>query len=172
MDFLQSAEEAYRAAGYSDAEAKAIASTQLPLPHLIELKQLGVKLGELANTYRQAGDEGSANTALQMALKLGQNLEQPSGWNTVIGGLVGCAVERIALNGMDPASPYASSGQTVQGRLDELAQQRATVKAFVQQTSGLLEIMSEHDLADFFDRQKLFGEMAALRWALNKYGDK
>ncbi|WP_150107483.1 hypothetical protein, partial [Pedosphaera parvula] len=78
MDSMQNAEEAYRAAGYSEAEAKAAAVMGQPLPQLAELKGLGRNLGELANSYRQAGDEASAQAALQMGLNLGQRLEDPS----------------------------------------------------------------------------------------------
>jgi hypothetical protein len=172
MDFLQASEEAYRSAGFSDVQAKGIASTQLLLPHLAELKQVGVSLGELAQQYQQAGDDTSAQGTLQMALDLGQHLEQPTGWNTVIEGLVGWAVERIALNAMDPASPYGASAQTVQGRLDEIAQQKASIKSTVQSYEALLGSMSEQDLSAFYDRQKLFGEIEALRWAHGKYDQK
>jgi hypothetical protein len=172
LDFMQSAEEAYRSAGYSDAEAKAIASTQLLLPQLGELRDLGRKLAELGTSYRQAGDQESAQAALQMAMELGQRLERPTGWNTVIGELVGWAVQRTALSAMDPSAPYGTSGQSVQARLDELAQQRASIKAFVQQNSGLIESMSEQDLSTFFDRQKLFGEMEAMKWAQNRVAQR
>jgi hypothetical protein len=84
LDFMQSAEEAYRSAGYSDAEAKAIAASQLLLPHLAELRDLGRKLTDLSSSYRPAGDQESAQAALPMAVDLGRRLENPSGWNTLI----------------------------------------------------------------------------------------
>jgi hypothetical protein len=170
MDFIQAAEEAYRSAGYSDAESKAIALTQLLLPHLAELKQVSVGLGDLAKSYRQAGDEASAGIALQLVMDLGQHLQHPSGFNTIIGDLVGKAIERNALNALDPAGAYGTSGQTVQARLDEIESQRASTKALVQQSSPLLEAMSEQDSSSYFEREKLFGETAALQWALEKYG--
>jgi len=55
LDFVQNGEEAYRAAGYSDAEAKMIATSTLLLPQLAEYKQVSVSLVDLANTYRQSG---------------------------------------------------------------------------------------------------------------------
>ena len=46
-------EEACRAAGYSAAEAKAVAAyDSLPLPHLSRLRDLGSNLNELASLYR------------------------------------------------------------------------------------------------------------------------
>jgi hypothetical protein len=73
---------------------------------------------------------------------------------------------------MDPASAYEASGQTVQARIDQIAGQRAARREIVQQTSGLWETMSETDLSTYFDRQKLFGEMEALKWALNRHEQK
>jgi len=53
MDFLQNAEEAYRSAGYSEAEAKSIAATQLLLPDLKELRDLGRQMVSLASKLEQ-----------------------------------------------------------------------------------------------------------------------
>src|SRR5438094_7397370 len=70
LDFVQNGEEAYRAAGYSDAEAKMIATSALLLPQFAEFKQVGLNLVDLANAYRQSGDGASAEAALQMATSL------------------------------------------------------------------------------------------------------
>src|SRR5205085_3569400 len=55
VDFMQNAEEAYRARGYSPAEAKAVGTMSALLPDQAELKSVAVKLAELAKQYRQAG---------------------------------------------------------------------------------------------------------------------
>jgi hypothetical protein len=55
MEFGQNDEEAWRAAGYSVAEAKTIGASSLLLPHLAETKQLSQQIGSLAEAYRQAG---------------------------------------------------------------------------------------------------------------------
>ena len=59
---------------------------------------------------------------------------------------------------MDPATPYGTGGQTMQNRIDDLLQQRKTIKALNQTVEGLLAILSEQDLVTFFDRQRVFGE--------------
>ena len=71
---------------------------------------------------------------------------------------------------MDPATPYGASGQTVQNRIDDLLQQRQTIKALNQTAEGLLAILPEQDLVTFFDRQKVFGESPTLRWLVAKFG--
>ncbi len=169
LDFMQNSEEAYRAAGYSDAEAKMIATSTLLLPQLAEYKQVSLKLVELANAYRQSGDGASAEAALQMAINLGQRLDDPRSL-TIIQSLVGIALQRIVFNAMDPNSPYGDTGQTVQNQIDALAQRREAIKALAQQTETVLRTMSDQDLINYFDRMKVFGEQAAIRWAVSTYG--
>ena len=170
-DFVQNAEEAWRAAGYSEAESKGIASMQLLLPQLAPLKGLGQNLVDLAKSYRQAGDDASAQAALQMGLNLGQRLDEADGPGKIlINQLVGIAIERIILNTMDPASAYGSTGQTVKDRIDEMVRQRDAVKSLVKQSDGLLDNLPATDVSAYFDRLRQFGEVQAMQWLVNKYG--
>ena len=163
--------DAYLAAGYSVAEAKAFASHQLPLPEWPELRQLGRDMVDLASSYRQAGDEASAQAALQMAVSLGQRLDGSAG-EYLISQLVGMAVERVALSAMDPNSPYGSNGQTVRDRLNQIAQQKAALRELGQQADPLMQTMPDQDWTIYRDREMLFGEEAALQWVVSKYGQK
>ena len=164
--------EAYLAAGYSVADAEQLGTSQLLLPQLAQLKQLVLDCSDLANAYRQAGDITSADTVLQMADKLGQQYANPSAGEPTISQLVGIAMERIALGAMDPNAPYGDNGQTVQDRLDQLAQLKTTVKSLFEQGEPLLEAMSEQDWISYIDRDKAYGEEAAMQWALRKFGGK
>ena len=178
-DFIQNIEEAYRAAGYSEGEAKAAAAYALPLPQLAELRRLGQNLGELSSLYRQAGDEASAQAALQMGVALGRQVAEPSGSNYLVHDLVGLGIERQILEQMDPGSPYDTAGRTVQDRLTELAQRREDIRELQgavdpdgrwDSLAGVLQSLSEQDLISFFDRIKVSGEMEALRWARARLG--
>ena len=153
-------------------EAKTIPSSQLLLPQLSELKQLSGNLVDVANSYKEAGDAASAQAALQMAANLGQRYSNVSPGEPEVSQLVGIAVERIALNAMDPNSPYGSAGQTVQDRLDQLAQQDAKIRQLSQQTEALHSRMTEQDWISYKDRWRNFGEEAAGRWLINKYGQE
>ena len=168
LDFVQNGKKAYRAAGYSDAEAKMIATSTLLLPQLAEYKGVSQNLVELANAYRQTGDEASAQAALQMATSLGQRLDGP-GSLTIIQSLVGIALQRIVLNSLDPSSVYGDSGQTVQSQIDALSQRREAIRALTGQVGKVLPAMSEQDLISYFDRMKTFGEQAAIQWVASKY---
>jgi hypothetical protein len=170
-DFVQNAEEAWRAAGYTEAETRMVATWQLLLPQLAGLRDLDHTIVDLANSYRQAGDEASAQAALQMNLNLGQRMDGTAA-NPLITQLVGLAIERDALNVMNPSSPYGTSGQTVKDRLDQLVQQSAAIKDLVKQLEPLQQTMSSQDWISYNDRTRAFGEENALRWLLNKYGQK
>jgi len=169
-DFVQNATEAYPPAGYSEAEAKTLAASQALLPHLASLKQVGVSLADMAQSYRESGDAGSAQAALDMAVTLGARLNQPDS-PTLIQMLVGIAVEKKALGTLDPASPYGPNGQTVQAALDALTQQREGLKTLAKPLDEtLLTRVPESDLISYRERQLLFGAQPAMEWLTTKYG--
>jgi hypothetical protein len=170
-DFIQNEAEAYRAAGYPEVEARIIPSMTLLLPQFAELKQLNSDMVELATAYRQAGDESSAQIALQMDAALGQRLDAP-GNTSLLSQLVGMAIESQALKQMDPTAPYGSSGQTVQDRLDEVTQRRTTQTEFGKQLDVIYTTISASDWISYHDRWMSFGEENAMRWLLDKYGHK
>ena len=170
-EFVQNDEEAWRAAGYSVAEAKTAASMLLVLPQLAAMKELSHDIVSLANSYRQGGDQASAEAALQAGLNLGQRLDGSPG-QSLVSQLVGVAIQSIALSAADPANPYGDGGQTVQGRLDELAQQRSAIANLTAQFDAVQQRVSNQDWISYKDRWRSFGEEAALRWVVGKYGQK
>lgn len=172
MDRMQDDEEAYLAAGYPMAEAKTIPAWQLLLPQLQQIKDLSLRMVDLASSYGQAGDQVSAQAALQMAANLGQRYGNADVGETEISRLVGMWVEHNALNAMDPNSPYGEGGQTVKDRLDYLAQQSAQLKQLAGQVEALQPMMSDQDWISYKDRWRVFGEEAAAKWLINKYGQK
>lgn len=166
----QDDEEAYLSAGYSSEEAARISDSDLTLAQLYQIKHLGVDLVDLANAYNQSGDQASAQVTYQMALDLGQRYQDPSTDWTLISQLVGIAIQKIALSAMDPNAPYGNSGQTVQDQLNQLNQTRADISQMADQAVGLLPSLSDQDIFNYENRRRAFGELAALQWVDNKYG--
>ena len=169
LDFLQSNQEAYRAAGYSELDARVIPSMSLLLPELSQYKKVGVSLVDLAKSYQQAGDTASAQNALQLAMNLGQRVYD-SGPETFVQPLVGMAIQRAALAIMDPNAVYGSDNQTVQSRIDALQQQRDYFKSLGQQRNAFASRMSDQDVMNFYDRMWRFGAIPTYEWAISKYG--
>lgn len=172
LERVQDDEEAYRAAGYSVAEAKTIPSMQLLLPQLLQLKQLSQGMAELAKSYRQVGDESSAQAVLLMAANLGQRYSAVTPGEPEVSQLVGIAIERIALNTMDPNAAVGAGGLTAKDRLEQLNQQRSEIQQLTKQTEALIPRMTDQDWISYKDRWRNFGEVAAGQWLISKYGSK
>jgi RNA polymerase sigma factor (sigma-70 family) len=170
---IQDDGEVFLSAGYSTAEAQTASSRSLLLPQLAPLKDLGKQLVSLANSYTQAGDQASAQAALQMAYNMGQTLEsaQSSG-PALISQLVGFAVERMALGAMDPNAQFGDNGQTVQDQLNRITQAKQVINQLDQQTQPLMQNLTDQDWVNFTNRRLLFGEVPAMQWVLNKYGQQ
>jgi hypothetical protein len=164
--------EAYLSAGYTVADAKVLASSQLLLPQLAQMKQLSQTMFQVADAYTQAGDAGSAQAVLQMAEGLGQRYSSQSAGEPEVSALVGIWIERKALQGMDPNAQYGDSGQTVQDRLNELTQLNTSVRALGDQAFNLYPNLTEQDWIIYKDRWMMFGEANAQQWVVNKYGQK
>jgi hypothetical protein len=138
---------------------------------LIELKQLAMNTVELANLYRQAGDNRSAQGALELAMGLGQRYSSPSPGEAEVSQLVGMAIERKALGAMDPTAAFGNEGGTVQDRIQQIQQQEIELKEMNQRLELIFQRMSEHDWVSYRDRWLMFGEENAARWVINKYGE-
>ena len=165
-DSLQELQEAYRAAGCTTAGACMAAAYLMPAENYAPLRGLANNLADLAAFYRQAGDESSAQAALQMGVALGRQVGEPSGGKPTCVDLLGIEIERRMLSGMDPASPCDSSGLTVQDRLNELARLRELITEVGGDVGYWVpQVLSEQDQISFFDRMKAAGELEALRWA-------
>ncbi len=164
--------EAFLAAGYSVADAKTASGLHLLLPQLAQVKELGLDMIELAKSYRQAGDDASAQAALQMAINLGQRYSKPSPGEATVSQLVGIHLEGIALNTMDPNSPYGDAGQTVRDRVIQLARQNGEVNESNRQVESIFPKVSDQDWINYRDRWLMFGEQNAEQWLINKYGQK
>ena len=164
--------EAYLAAGYSVADAKAAAGWQLLLPQLQMTKDVGLDMIQLAKTYQQNGDSTSARAALQMAIDLGGRYSSPVPGEPVISELVGMALQTIALKAMDPNAQYGDTGQTVQDQINQVQQQREQLTERSNEVETLLPQLSEQDWIVYRDRWLTFGEENAENWVISKYGQK
>ncbi len=172
--FMQDSEEAWRAAGFSEVEAKAIACACLRIDPLVEVKGLGEDLVALANAYQKAGDATSAQAVLRIGLTLGDQLDQP-GAVLLMRNQAGLRIQSEVLSALAPSTPYDDSGRTVAERLAEIAQRREALhslgKQFLPAPQAPSDLdPSDSDLVSFFDRQKTFGAESALLWFVSRQG--
>jgi hypothetical protein len=171
LERIQADTEAYRSAGYSEAEAKMAAAWGVTLPQLIQLKTLAQNSVELARSYGQGGDANSSQAMLQAAIGLGQQLDASSANGVpMVTRLVGIAIERMALSAMDPSTAYGDG--TVQQQLDQLVQRRSSMQNLVKQLAPFQDQMTSEDWLTYNERTLGFGEENAIGWLLTKYGQK
>ena len=169
-DFVASSRAAYQAAGCSPADAATAAQLALPLPHLVQLKELAQAIVDLAVKYRQSGNSRGAQTLLQIGFELGQRLNSGSG--TLVRDLVGIAIQRLMLGSLDPTAPFGASGQSVQNQLDALAHERDTLQALARQQEGIVGSLSDGEVVQYLEQVATTGERAAAQWVLTKYSPK
>ena len=173
LDRVQDAEEALLSAGYTAAEAKILSDVHTPLPQLHALRDLTMNMIDLAKSYRQAGDESSARAALEMVVSLGQRYADAPTGQPLISYASGLRFERRAFEAMEPDAAYGEDAQTVQDRLSQVNQQLAGVKQLADLwNDDFLAKLSDQDWVSYCDRLKAFGDQTAMRWALDKYGQK
>jgi len=156
---LQASEEAYMAAGYSVVEAKAAAMLGLTRQQLKPLQDLSKQMSELQNRYLQMGDRTSAQTVADMGINLGQQAQES---NFFIDELVGASIEKKFLGLLDPAARQA-----------RLAEMDARAKYLRHMAGSQAAVyMDGAEAVAFFDRQKIYGELEALRWLRERHGEK
>ena len=167
IDLIDNATDAYLSAGYSEAEATALAMGSLIMPHLARLKDLGSELVKRAAHYRQGGDAASSGRMLQAAIRMGAQIDSTNSF-TILQNLVGIAIQETALKELVATAPFGNTGRTVQGEIDRLHERRADLRTVAREFNVLFEQMPDKEIGSYFNQQKRIGEEAADRQALAK----
>ena len=161
-------QELFMADGASPTAARVGSMFNAALPHLSQMRQLGTELSELQAQYALGRDLVSFDTVTQLGLELAQRLNNNRGGGFLIDQLVGMAIEQTVLKNVDSLSAPEYLGMTVQERLDQLADQKAEIKALAPLAENILPSASEAELVTYLDRVRVNGELEALRWLKNR----
>ncbi len=167
---VQGRQEAYRAAGYSEAEAAAAAFCEMGMPQNACLLKLSQCLNDLRQQYVQATDSESAQFIAEMCVRLGWQVQSGMG-NTLVGEALGMRIEREALEHLPPDAVLTATGSTVRERLSEIAEWRRALKD-VQPGDQLVSTLDESAVTELFERIRLNGEREAFRWLLDTHGSR
>jgi hypothetical protein len=159
LNAIQSAEEAYLAAGFSPVEAKAAATFGLPKRQIQPMLDLTKQLSELQQGYSASGDPASAEAIRKMGQSLGQQMQGHAG--SLIDEIAGISIEKKFL---DPATASVRQ-QELTGRLDHIRQ-----SVMGDDYIRLLQGMDPQEAIAYFDRVKLYGESAAMQWLRERHG--
>jgi hypothetical protein len=170
LDAIQNAEELFLQSGKTPAEAKALASSSVLLPHLAQFKGLAQEMANLQRQYVAAGDTVSAENLAALGLQLGQRLGTGEASHTLISQLVGIAVERIVLNPLNAEQNYDFLGGNVREHIEQLNARRAAVKQDTQLFDTWMRQATDADIVSYFDRFKIYGESSAMAWIRQRQG--
>jgi hypothetical protein len=163
-DAMQTAEDLLLSAGRSPAEAKAVGATTTHLPHLSHLRKLSQNIAELQGQYIAAGDQESAVRLARMGIHLGNQLTEGGGSQTMIGELVGIAVQKAVVTSLPGDATYdflQGEPATYQSRLME---RRAALREGTPNLATWIRTANEADILQYFDRYRAEGESAAMKW--------
>lgn len=164
LEAARTTEELYLHDGRSPAEAKALGSSTIQLPHLGQLKKLSQEMATLQSEYLAAGDTAAAEHITRMAIRLGEQLSEGPGSMTLIGELVGLAIEKVALKNLRPEDSYDFLNGTAQDYLTRIEERRASSRPDVAQFESWIRGASEAEILGYFEELHAHGERAALNW--------
>ena len=161
-------EEAYLEAGRSSVEAKALGGSEILLPQLAPIKNLGVQLADLSAEYGKAGDSDSQQALLDGIYEMGTQLRDSGKQGTLIGSLVGLALQNIALQHWPEGVP-ADLPISVADQLAANQQYRQNIKADTHLLTEWLPSASESEITAYLDHRQSLGEENALQWLKNRH---
>ena len=135
------------------------------LPELANLKGVASDIRDLQQRYVNLGDPGSAQNLAQLGLGLTARFSNGDSGKFLISQLVGMGAEAIVLDSLDKNTSYDFlGGQTPAQRLAELKQERASFSELSKNFGAIYNAMNEDQMAGYWERQKIYGELDALRW--------
>jgi len=174
METYLGEKDMYRSNGKSLLEsnqAAMAASAGDLLPELSTFKGLAQSMGELQKQYANGGDSASAENIAQSNLALAKRLTGGDSGKLVISQLVGIALEAIALSNLDPNTSYAFlDGKTPSQCKEELKQQKLSIRQLYQSFQSILPNLTETEKENFEEREKIYGEIPAMRWVVEQRG--
>ena len=150
-------------------EASMAAMSEDLLPQLANFKAVALGIKDMQQQYASAGDSASVQTLAQTGIDFANRISTGDSGKILISQLVGMAVEAIAMQSLDQNTPCDFlGGETPAQRLAEKKQQRVSIRELSQNLSSVLPTMSEDQMASYWERQKIYGELEAMRWLMQQ----
>jgi RNA polymerase sigma factor (sigma-70 family) len=165
----QAVEEMYESAGWPSLAAKASApgtATTGTGPVATMLKSLANETLQIQQRDFNQGDTASANSLASLGMVLGDQLRRAG---SPIHQLVGIGIEKRILAQLDPAATYDFLGRPVSQVQSELDQQKQDIREALELRDQVRPALNESELNNYWEREKLYGEMYAMQWLQSKH---
>ena len=175
MENQLDAEQLYSASGKSLMDTASLAMSDMAeenLPELAAFKRLGQGIGNLQKQYTETGDANSAANLAQAGMTLANQIQSGNSGKYLLNQMVGMADERIVLSQLNQNTSYDFlDGQTPAQVAEALKQQKAETRKVIADFAPVqMQLMlNESEMASYVQRMKIYGEVEAMKWAIQQY---
>ncbi|HUA37568.1 MAG TPA: hypothetical protein VMA35_04115 [Candidatus Sulfopaludibacter sp.] len=136
------------------------------------LKQLASQMTDLQKQELNVGDNNSAENLAQMGMTLGDQLNSGANGNYLINQQASLAVESMMLDQLDANTGYDFlDGETPGQKLREIKQQEFKLSQLVKNFEAIQPALTDAEQVSFQERVKIYGQVAAMQWALQQRGN-
>ena len=163
------AEELYSDAGKTARESATLGLSSMARESLPQLSTIKVLAQGIAEVMKQKTSVGGAEATAQLAqlgLGLSDKLNSGDSGKFWINQLVGMATEQIMLSQLDKNTIYDFLGGKTPAQVSaELKQQKKDWVQSLPKFEAAEAQMTDAEMASYTQRKKIYGELAALKWA-------
>ena len=164
MDLLMARYDYFLNEGCSDSVAIGLSAFDLPLSHLGTIREVAQSAMEQASQFVAAGQYEDALQIAQDISNIGRGLS--SSGRFIVYDRVGMALQRSALE--QQKHIYESQAddlraQEIDAQLQAVQQRSSTIDVMVEAFGGVLQNMTDADVADYVDATILNGEFSTLK---------
>jgi hypothetical protein len=174
METILNGEDLYRSSGSSATETCIAGMAGMGedlLRTLSQLKDIARGLQDMQHQYANSGDTASVQALAQMGIDFANRFTTEASCKFPITELVGNASQAIVLTSLDQNTSYDFlGGQTPAQRLAEFQQEKAALRELSKGFSTAFGAASDDQLAAYWERLKVYGELPAMRWLVQQTG--
>ena len=166
QQLVAGSEQAYLEAGYEPTAAAGAAMFALTVPRAQPLMEVSKNLLSLQQEFIRTADFDAAEPTVIIGLTLGQRIQDQGPY--LIDQLMGVSIERQFLQQLDPLTQAGPGGQTAGERLEALDAKLMEVRSLTTAFTEKFASADEPTQAQYLERMKSEGELAAMRWLVGK----
>ena len=166
LDLVAGSEQAYLEAGYEPTAAAGAAMFALTVPRAQPLMEVSKNLLSLQQEFVRSADFDAAEPTVIIGLTLGQRIQDQGPY--LIDQLSGIAIERKFLDQLDPLTQAGPGGQTAGERLETLDAKLLEIKDLTSRFTPAFAQADQATQSQYLAMMKSEGELAAMRWLVEK----
>jgi hypothetical protein len=173
METQMNAEELYQDSGVSFREAASYAIGDMAgedLPQMANLKELDIGIADLMKQKKSAGDMDAAVNLANFGMSLANQMNSGDSGKYLVNRLVGIATESVMLGQLDQNTAYDFlGGQTPSQVTQQLKAEKHELSQLITGFNAVELKMTEAELYNYFRRAQIYGQMEAMKWAMQQH---